>query len=276
MINCGSHGQIREWLIMLNIINISAVPTYEDNYIWVIHQNGKAIAVDPGDAAPLLDWLARNELQLAGILITHHHWDHITGLAALTQANLSQQAQLPVYGPEQIAHINRPLRGGETLNLLGENFSVMATPGHTLDHLSYYGAGILLCGDTLFSSGCGRLFEGTAEQMFNSLQTLAQLPAETLVCCTHEYTQSNLRFALQIEPDNPALQARATQVAQLRERGEPSLPSTLAIELASNPFLRCDQATVRAKVQQHAGIDFQAESSVEVFTELRKWKDHFR
>lgn len=249
------------------MLNLSAVPIYEDNYIWVLHQGSKAIAVDPGEAAPLQAWLHQHQCELTAILITHHHWDHIGGLAALANS------ELPIYGPAAIAHINRPLQGGESLTLLGENFTVMATPGHTLDHLSYFGAGALFCGDTLFSAGCGRLFEGTPAQMLASLQQFARLPGETKVCCTHEYTQSNLRFALAVDPNNAALHARDEQVRTLRATGQMSLPSTIAIERASNPFLRCDQLEVMAAARtQNANIA----NTIDTFTALRQWKDHFR
>ncbi|QLG88632.1 hydroxyacylglutathione hydrolase [Chitinibacter bivalviorum] len=249
------------------MLNISAIPIYEDNYIWVLHQGSKAIAVDPGEAAPLQAWLRQHQCTLEGVLITHHHGDHTGGLHALVHADL------PIYGPAAIAHINRPLQGGESLTLLGENFTVFATPGHTLDHLSYYGAGALFCGDTLFSAGCGRLFEGTAAQMFASLQQLASLPSETKLCCTHEYTLSNLRFALAVEPNNRALQTRYDQVCALRAAGQMSLPSTLAIELASNPFLRCEQAEVVAAARAH---NANIANAVDTFAALRQWKDHFR
>jgi hydroxyacylglutathione hydrolase len=264
MINSSSHCDVQENVAMLKI---SAIPIYEDNYIWVMQQGRKAIAVDPGDAAPLQAWLAANDCQLAALLITHHHWDHITGLAALAQADL------PVYGPAHLPLVNRPVSDGGHFTLLGENFSVIATPGHTLDHLCYYGTGALFAGDTLFSAGCGRLFEGSAAQMHASLQKLAQLPAATWLCCTHEYTENNLRFALAVEPNNGALQARAATVAQLRTAGQPSLPSTLALELASNPFLRCEQPAVIACVRQHAP---DASTPEQIFGALRQWKDHFR
>ncbi|WP_348945853.1 hydroxyacylglutathione hydrolase [Chitinibacter sp. FCG-7] len=251
------------------MLTISAIPIYEDNYIWVLAQNRKAIAVDPGDAAPLQAWLAAQSCELAGVLITHHHWDHITGLAALVQA----YPQLPIYGPVDVQAVTQPLAGGEQINVLDTPFAVIATPGHTLNHLCYYGNGALFAGDTLFSGGCGRLFEGSPAQMYASLQTLAALPPETLLCCTHEYTQSNLRFALAVEPDNPQLQQRAAEVAALRAAGRMSLPSRLDIELASNPYLRCDQPAVIASAQRHAP---QAQQPAEVFAALRQWKDHFR
>jgi hydroxyacylglutathione hydrolase len=250
------------------MLKISAIPIFADNYIWVMEQNRKVIAVDPGDAAALQSWLTAHQLQLDGILITHHHADHTGGLAAL-----AEQRDLAIYGPAHIEHINRPVGDGESLMLLGERFEVIATPGHTLDHLCYFGAGLLFAGDTLFSGGCGRLFEGCAAQMHHSLQRLAQLPSETLLCCTHEYTQSNLRFALCVEPDNAALQARAEQVTQLRAAGQMSLPSTLAIELATNPFLRCDQPQVIRSAQQQQP---NANSPEQVFGALRQWKDNYR
>lgn len=249
------------------MLKISAIPIFTDNYIWVLEQNHKVIAVDPGDAAPLQAWLSAQHCTLAGILITHHHADHTAGLADLAQDDL------PIYGPAAIQYINRPLLGGESLTLLGENFRVLATPGHTLDHLCYYGAGALFSGDTLFSGGCGRVFEGSMVQMYQSLQTLSQLPSQTLVCCTHEYTMSNLQFALAIEPENTALQSRAAEVAQLRAAEQFSLPSTLSIELASNPFLRCNEPAVIKMAQQHKP---NANSPAQVFASLREWKNNFR
>jgi hydroxyacylglutathione hydrolase len=250
------------------MIRISAIPIFEDNYIWVLQKGRHAIAVDPGDALPLIHYLKENQLELAGVLITHHHHDHIDGLPVLWS-----HYQMPVFGPANIKNVSNPVKEGETLHLLGTDFKVMAVPGHTLDHLAYVGADALFCGDTLFAAGCGRLFEGSATQMYTSLQRFAALPDQTLVCCTHEYTLANLKFALAVEPDNLALLERIKNDTALREQALPTLPSNIGKEKASNPYLRCDQKSViRAAQQQNP----QAEVAVDIFAALRKWKDNFR
>lgn len=249
------------------MLKISCLPIFTDNYIWLLQNDQQVIAVDPGDAAPLKIWLAEHQCELAGILITHHHHDHTDGLAELAQASL------PIYGPAGIRYVTHVLAGDETINLLGTAFQVIATPGHTLDHLSYFGAGAVFCGDTLFAGGCGRLFEGTHEQLFHSLQRLAALPPETLVCCTHEYTLSNLRFALAVDPAHAATLKRQSIESEKRSRNHPTLPSTIELELATNPYLRVhDAAFVSRVAQQTDGI----KTALECFTALRQWKDSFR
>lgn len=224
---------------------IIPIPAFEDNYIWLLHNGLSALVVDPGDATPVLETLKKLKLSLSYILITHHHADHIGGVDALINAFPKVQVFAPknarftfkhtaVSEPECITlpnftHIGAPLQ-----------FNVIDVPGHTLDHIAYYAEPMLFCGDTLFSAGCGRLLEGTPQQMYHSLQKLANLPQNTGVYCTHEYTLKNLQFALTIEPDNLALQKRHSEVRALRLQQQSSLPSTLAIELATNPFLRCD------------------------------------
>ena len=249
------------------MLTIKCLPIFTDNYIWLIQNGQQVIAVDPGSAEPLQAWLAEQRCELTGILITHHHHDHTDGLPALAQTGL------PIYGPAGIAHVNQVLHGGETLYLFDEAFQVFYTPGHTLDHLSYFGAGALFCGDTLFAGGCGRLFEGTHAQLFESLQRLTGLAADTLVCCTHEYTLSNLRFALAVEPTLPALLQRQSIESEKRSRNAPTLPSTIALELATNPYLRVHDAALFARVKAHTPS---IASALDCFTALRKWKDSFR
>ncbi|BCL76172.1 hydroxyacylglutathione hydrolase [Jeongeupia sp. HS-3] len=250
------------------MLELTPLPIFDDNYIWVLHDHRRALAVDPGLAAPLERFLAGRGLQLDALLVTHHHHDHTGGLAELVAAHPG----IPVYGPARIPEVNRVLAGGETINVLDLSVDVLAVPGHTLDHLAYYGAPWLFCGDTLFGAGCGRLFEGSPAQMYASLSKLAALPPETLVCCTHEYTLSNLKFARAVEPDNIATQDRDDADRAKRAQGQPTLPSTIALERATNPFLRCSEATVIAAASaRHAnGAD-----PVSVLAAIRSWKDHF-
>src|SRR5574343_1546198 len=206
------------------MFEVSFIPAFKDNYIWLLTCGRRAFIVDPGDAAPVRSRLEADGLTLEGILITHHHADHQGGVA-----ELAAKWPVKVYAPgnESITGRTRPLSGGECIDVLGQRVQVMAVPGHTLGHLAYYAEGALFCGDTLFGAGCGRLFEGTAEQMSTSLDSIAALPDATRVYCAHEYTEMNLRFALAVEPDNLALQARARQVAALRAAGRSTVPLTL-------------------------------------------------
>lgn len=257
---------------------ITPIPAFNDNYIWCLHDTRSAIVVDPGDAAPVQAFLASQGLSLAGILVTHHHWDHVNGINALVQ----EWPGVAVWGPaaESIPARTNPLQGGDSLTLpLGIRLEVIDVPGHTLGHIAYYAARydtlgpVLLCGDTLFSSGCGRLFEGTPEQMHHSLGQLAALPSETRVYCTHEYTESNLRFAAAVEPDNAAIAARCTEVQALRAAGKPSLPSTIGLELQVNPFLRVHEPAVIAAVSRNCGTH--PSGDLDTFAKLRQWKDRF-
>jgi hydroxyacylglutathione hydrolase len=253
---------------------VAPVPAFDDNYLWVLRNGDKAVVVDPGDAAPVRAYLAREGLSLTAILVTHHHPDHIGGLAELAA---SGAAALPVYGPrdERISGITRHVVQGDTVSLpeIGARLQVLEVPGHTRSHIAYYGASSLFCGDTLFACGCGRLFEGTAQQMSASLAKFTALPDDTRVYCAHEYTLSNIRFARAVEPGNAALAAREARDTATRQQGKPTVPFTLADEKASNPFLRCDQPEIIASAAQHAGVALH--TPVEVFAAVREWKNHF-
>lgn len=252
------------------------VRAFDDNYIWVIRGRSadQALLVDPGDAAPVLAELPRLGLSPAGILCTHHHGDHTGGIEGLAR----RFPGLPVYGPatESIPGVTHPLRGGETVEVpaLGLAFAVLAVPGHTRGHLAYYGHGWLFCGDTLFQCGCGRLFEGTPTQMHQSLSALAALPGETLVYSAHEYTLYNTPFAAAVEPGNPAIPAWHHEAHDRRARDEPTVPTTLAHELDTNPFLRTRENAVRAAAEHYAGMALP--DDVAVFATLRRWRDNFR
>jgi hydroxyacylglutathione hydrolase len=252
--------------------NIIAIPAFNDNYIWLLRHGDFAAVVDPGVAAPVLEYLAAHGLKLAAILVTHHHGDHTGGVA-----DLLARYPVPVYGPasESIVGVDHPLHDGDRVKLpeLDIDFAVLDVGGHTRGHIAYYGASILFCGDTLFAGGCGRLFEGTAEQMWRSLSRLAALPPDTEVYCAHEYTQANLRFALAVEPDNVALRERAFDVAELRSNNRPSVPSSIAMELATNPFLRPRSATVIAAARRFRGAAVDGDEAV--FAALREWKNTF-
>ncbi len=257
-------------------LTVRAVRAFNDNYIWLIEsprQPECVVAVDPGDAAPVLADLGRSGQRLAAILLTHHHPDHIGGVAQLLA-----QAPVPVVGPEDTRIAQRTLtaRDGERIDFadLGLGFETLAVPGHTVSHVAYVGSGALFCGDTLFSAGCGRMFEGTAPQMARSLERLRALPPETLLYCGHEYTAANLRFALTVDPENRAALDYEQRVAALRRADQPTLPSSLALELEVNPCLRCDDVAVRAAAERHAGRALGG--SAEVFGTLRAWKDAFR
>ena len=254
------------------MFDVIRIPAFKDNYIWLLRKGASAAVVDPGDAAPVLEVLRREGLSLCAILVTHHHKDHQGGVEEL----LAHSPSTEVFGPahESITGVTRPLRGGECIRLepLGLELQVIAVPGHTLGHLAYYGEGCLFCGDTLFAGGCGRLFEGAPPSMYESLARLAALPDDTQVYCAHEYTEANLRFALAVEPGNRALRRRADEVAVMRAKGMATVPSTLAVEKASNLFLRCKEPEI-VEALRARGI---AESDpVAVFAALREWKNSF-
>ncbi|MDP9902090.1 hydroxyacylglutathione hydrolase [Variovorax ginsengisoli] len=254
------------------------LPAFNDNYIWMLLDGSHAIVVDPGDAQPVWAALMRDRLQLAAILVTHHHADHTGGVAALREATGA-----PVFGPagENIPEPFTPLAQGDIAEALGLRFEVIDTPGHTAGHIAFFlpsrdgQAPLLFCGDTLFSGGCGRLFEGTPAQMLASLDALGSLPGDTQVCCAHEYTLSNLRFAQAVEPANTELTQYLAQCEALRALGRPTLPSQLAIEHLINPFLRSREASVLRAVQAHAHLAADA-GEADVFAALRQWKNDFR
>ena len=252
---------------------VVALPAFEDNYIWILRNGGYAVAVDPGDATPVLEYLEREGLRLAAILATHHHGDHVGG-----NEDLLRRHPAPVYGPRdtRIPTVDHPVGEGGRVRIPGLDLEldVLEIPGHTRSHIAYVGAGALYCGDTLFACGCGRLFEGTPAQMHTSLGRLAGLPPRTRVHCGHEYTLTNIRFARAVEPVNEALRAREAAARALRSAGRPTLPCTIAEELATNPFLRCREAEVIAAAERHAGTALGDE--VSVFASLRDWKNGFR
>jgi hydroxyacylglutathione hydrolase len=251
------------------------IPAFDDNYLWLLHDGKRALVVDPGDAGPVLRALDEHALQLESILVTHHHADHTGGVDALREATGAQ-----VWGPgaERIPQPYTHLKGGDTASALGLDFQVIDVPGHTSGHIAYYtpdvnGKPLLFCGDTLFSGGCGRLFEGTPAQMLASLDKLAALPGNTVVCCTHEYTLSNLRFAMAVEPGNADLAAYQARCVRLREQGQPTLPTSIAQELLVNPFLRTRQATI---MQAARHFDASARDETTVFAAIRQWKNQFK
>ena len=288
------------------INHIHPISAFSDNYIWAIHEAGSSniAIVDPGDPHPVIDYVQAKGLTLSHILITHHHSDHIGGLPLLIET-----CNPVVYGPEPsgIKGISRFLHEGDCIDLFGRKFEIFEVPGHTLDHIAYFSAAmaensiaadnpvqngigaattaraddgkntintaLLFCGDTLFAAGCGRLFEGTPKMMLESLHKLAALDPDTAVFCTHEYTLANLDFALAAEGNNPGLQSRVSREEAKRKAGQPTLPSSIALELETNPFLRCNQPEVIQRVSAATGIE--STEAVDVFAALRSWKDNF-
>jgi len=257
-------------------LSVRPVRAFSDNYIWLIESpraRDRVVAVDPGDGAPVIAELERCGASLAAILLTHHHPDHIGGVPELLR-----RGGVPVIGPDdsRIAQRTRSVHDGERCELpdLGLSFETLQVPGHTLSHIAFWGHGALFCGDTLFSAGCGRMFEGTPTQMNASLNRLRNLPPDTRVFCGHEYTAANLRFALTVDPANGAAAEYRDRVDRVRALDEPSLPSTIGLENRVNPFLRCDDPAVASAAEMHAGRSLEGEA--EVFGVLRGWKDQFR
>ncbi|MEO8203660.1 MAG: hydroxyacylglutathione hydrolase [Betaproteobacteria bacterium] len=253
-------------------MNIVPLKAFKDNYIWTLRNATHAAVVDPGEAPQVLEYLAAEGLQLAAILATHHHPDHVGGIAEILASHTC-----PVYGPknEPIPTLTHPVSEGDVVRIpeLDAEFAVLDIPGHTRAHIAYYGLESLFCGDTLFACGCGRIFEGTPEQMYASLAKLLALPDETKVYCGHEYTLANMEFARAVEPANSALTSREKRDKALRDRGLPTLPSTLADEKATNPFLRCREPAVIASANKYLGS--RIGDPVNVFSAIRRWKNEF-
>ncbi len=267
------------------MLKVANVPAFMDNYLWVIHNDTQAAVVDPGDATPIINYLTANHLTLVAILTTHHHTDHVGGVDALLDF-YNLRGTIPVYGPahERIPARTQALHEGNIVSELGVSFDVIDVPGHTAGHIAYYAKseGWLFCGDTLFACGCGRLFEGTAAQMQSSLAKLKALPPDTIVYCAHEYTMANIKFALAVEPENKALQARAKTDAARREKNIPTVPFTIENEIATNPFMRWDSpaviesANVRLKHGSgSATINASNGTPALVFGAIREWKNTF-
>ena len=255
---------------------IHRIPAFDDNYLWLIgDSSGNAVAVDPGDAAPIVEALDANNLKLAAIFTTHHHGDHIGGVDALVA-----RFQCPVYGPRSrnIPQVTHPLKEGDRIEVLGASFAILEVPGHTLDHIVYYSNDIadnpvLFSGDTLFAAGCGRLFEGSPQQMYASLSKIANFPGNTAVYCAHEYTLANLSFAAAVEPENPDIADRLATVKEMRSQDIATVPTTLSLEKLTNPFLRSAEQGVLTAAGDRLG--HVPASPVEAFASIRQWKDNF-
>lgn len=260
------------------MFDVIPIPAFNDNYLWLFRADGtrECGIVDPGDAAPVLQALQDNDLTLAAIFITHHHGDHTGGISRLLQ-----EYDVPVYGPDSanIPSVTHTLHDGDSIEVFGKRFRILEIPGHTLDHIAYFADAsdgdvpLLFCGDTLFAGGCGRVFEGTHSMMHNSLQKLAVLPADTRVYCAHEYTMANLKFAHAVTPDSQALASRIDRDSNLRQQDIPTVPTTIAAELQTNPFLRCSEEDVAAAAASHSGQSLS--SPEDVFAVIRQWKDAF-
>jgi len=254
------------------MLKIEAIPAFDDNYIWLILDDSRRYAaiVDPGDEVPVIDYLTQHQIQPVAILITHHHGDHTGGVSELVK-----QYHIPVYGPadEHIPAMTHPLKDGVrvVLEALAAEFQVIDAPGHTRGHILYYGHGLLFCGDTLFAGGCGRVFEGTMEQMYRAMEKIESLPDQTQVYCAHEYTEANLRFAQVAEPNNEALLRRIEDTRVLRQQHKATVPSLLGLEKQTNPFLRCRVDSLIKAAEVYVGHELTEPAAV--FAAVRNWKD---
>lgn len=251
----------------MNLISIAAL---QDNYIWLLsNKENHCVIVDPGEAKPVLDAINEHQLTPEAILLTHHHHDHVDGVAEL----VARYANLPVFGPRetQKCGATQIVEEGITLSLLDSDFSVLAVPGHTSGHIAYYSQPFLFCGDTIFSAGCGRIFEGTPKQLFDSIQKISKLPDDTLICCAHEYTLSNLKFANAIWPEEPTIKAYLHKISQMREKSLSTLPTTLGLERKINLFLRCHDIDLKRKLSNKP----ESMENWQVFAQLRSKKDCF-
>ena len=252
--------------------SVEPIKAYDDNYIWLISTNEGSIIVDPGESKKIIEGIDKNKINLKAILITHHHFDHTNGLQDLLDIN-----NFDVFGPvNNINGINNKVGDSDQFTVIGIDFEVIEIPGHTLDHIGFYsfndGDPILFCGDTLFAGGCGRVFEGTYQQMFEALKKISRLPKNTKIYCGHEYTLSNIKFALEVDPNNIKLQNEYKNVQELMKSNKPSLPTTIEKELDINPFLRCDDLDIQKNIVKKFNVD---DSEFEIFTAIRKWKDNF-
>ena len=254
------------------MLSVKPIKAYQDNYIWLVSTNEGSIVVDPGESKKILNLIDNNEIDLKGVLITHHHFDHTNGLS-----DLLNERGLEVYGPKNnVNGINNIVKNNDKFTVIGIDFEVIEIPGHTLDHIAFYsfndGEPILFCGDTLFSGGCGRVFEGTFDQMFIALKKISKYPKETKIFCGHEYTLSNLKFALAVDENNEDLIKEYDNIKNIVDSGNPSLPTILEKELKINPFLRCDNHHIKNKIVSKFNT---SDNELEVFCALRQWKDDF-